>query len=429
MIAKVRTGKSFIKLNQYNYREGELENHRDPHRVGGNVIGDDPWTLTDEFRSFAAANPRVVNPVWHASLRTPESERLTDDQWNQASKRFLQEMGFLQEGSDGFQPKDAPYVALRHAEDHIHIVACRVRFDGSCINVYRDRYRSHEATRAVEAELGLSSPHPSQDTLSTVTKSERESALRRKQVPERARIREGAISARDQSNGTIRDFESKLSAAGIQFKANVATTGRMNGYSFSLPEWKDAAGEQIWIAASKVSRELRWKELSRDLEANSLNQTGKAIERKGTRMSMSERPDDNAAARWWRHKVDREADHEHQVKTQSHWAAFNEELGKQEAEILDARRRKPTQNREPEAQLKNLFPPTRLYDPPAMDEFTGDQKSSYGESGPPPGEGAPLRDLPNEIDLPYEPQPQSEVGRILSDLGGERDRSPGWERD
>nr|AAN76286.1 unknown [Streptomyces sp. EN27] len=35
----------------------------------------------------------------------------------------------------------------------------------------------------------------------------------------------------------------------------------MNGYSFTLEGWTDGSGEQVWVGASKVARELRWAQL------------------------------------------------------------------------------------------------------------------------------------------------------------------------
>jgi hypothetical protein len=40
----------------------------------------------------------------------------------------------------------------------------------------------------------------------------------------------------------------------------------MNGYSFSREGWRDGAGEQVWLPASKVGKELRWAQLGHDLE-------------------------------------------------------------------------------------------------------------------------------------------------------------------
>jgi hypothetical protein len=60
-------------------------------------------------------------------------------------------------------------------------------------------------------------------------------------------------------------FEAALTEAGVSYRANVARNGRMNGYSFSVPGWVDADGAQVWSAASRVSRDLRWAQLRETL--------------------------------------------------------------------------------------------------------------------------------------------------------------------
>jgi hypothetical protein len=266
MIAKVRKGQDFGKLFSYLYRESIVEQHSNPHVVGGNVIGDDPQTLAEDFRAFAAASRRTQTPVFHVSLRLPAGEQLADDQWKQAALTFLKQMKFIGEDSDGFNSTDVPWVAIRHADDHIHVVACRVRFDASTVNVWHDYKRSHQAARAVEQQLGLSSPAPSADLLATVTKGERQSAARRQAVPERTLLQERITHSRDHCDGTRKGFEAKLTELGVKFKANQASTGKMNGYSFSVQGWRDAAGEQVWLQSSKIHKQLRWSQLEADLQ-------------------------------------------------------------------------------------------------------------------------------------------------------------------
>ena len=43
--------------------------------------------------------------------------------------------------------RDVPWVAIRHGDNHIHIVASRVRYDGRAINDSHERYRLIELER------------------------------------------------------------------------------------------------------------------------------------------------------------------------------------------------------------------------------------------------------------------------------------------
>ncbi len=66
-------------------------------------------------------------------------------------------------------------------------------------------------------------------------------------------------------DGTRKGFEAKLIELGVKFRANQASTGKMNGYSFSLEGWTDAGGEQVWLQSSKIHKQLRWSQLEADL--------------------------------------------------------------------------------------------------------------------------------------------------------------------
>lgn len=264
MIAKVTKGSSFGGLTGYLYGPGRHEEHADAHMVGGNLaVEDAPRPIAEELRDVSEENPRVSRPVFHASLSLPEGERLSDEQWREAGETFMDRMGFR----DG--DREAPWAMVRHDGDegrHAHIVASRVRFDGSTVSDSFDFKRSHEACRAVEAEHRLSSPQVSSERLATVSRSEREAAKRRDVQPERGELRHALEEARDSGDGTRADFERRARERGVLLRANESpTTGRMNGYSASLEGWKDAKGDQVWMPASKVHKSLRWKQLDVDL--------------------------------------------------------------------------------------------------------------------------------------------------------------------
>jgi len=265
VIAKVRKGQSFGGLLRYLYGPGREEAHSDPHMVGGNLaLADRPRLIADELRQVAAGNERVQRPVFHVSLRLPDHEQLSDEQWRQVGERFVVQMGFVDADAE------APWAIIRHdgqAGRHAHIVASRVREDGSCVDDRHDYRRAHAACRVIEAEHGLTVVVPSVDRLASVSRGERDSAQRRGVQPERARLRQAIEQARDSSDGTRADFEARAAAGGVLLRANQASTGRMNGYSVSLQGWQDAQGEQVWLTASKVHKTLSWSRLGPDLSA------------------------------------------------------------------------------------------------------------------------------------------------------------------
>ena len=67
------------------------------------------------------------------------------------------------------------------------------------------------------------------------------------------------------AEGMGRDVvEEALDRAGVSHRANVASTGRVNGYRFSMTT--DAQGEPVWFKASQLDRSLSWNRVAARIE-------------------------------------------------------------------------------------------------------------------------------------------------------------------
>ena len=79
------------------------------------------------------------------------------------------------------------WVAVRHADDHIHVVATLARQDGRRVFPRDDHYRAREASRTVEARYDLMRTSPAGRTSSRLpTSSKPLAALLRQRHPSRA---------------------------------------------------------------------------------------------------------------------------------------------------------------------------------------------------------------------------------------------------
>jgi len=89
------------------------------------------------------------------------------------------------------------WVAVRHADDHVHVVATLARRDGRRVFPRNDFYRAGEASRAVEAAYGLPVTAASDRTAAKrVTYAETAKAVRRGQgEPVRDTLRRSVCTA------------------------------------------------------------------------------------------------------------------------------------------------------------------------------------------------------------------------------------------
>ncbi|MFE3776132.1 relaxase/mobilization nuclease domain-containing protein [Streptomyces sp. NPDC059122] len=258
MIANVTKGRKAVGALLYDFGPGKRDEHINPRFVAGNVVGT-PMQVARMLDHTARLRPEISRPIWRTSLSLPDEDGvLTDAKWAVIATRFVEEMGFA----------DTPWVAVRHGDDHIHLTVSRVTWTGQLLSDQHDYARARAAADLLEQEHDLV---PARSRFRAdgpmVRNRELQAAQRRGvEVPEREQLRTLIRQVRDASTGLGRDaFETGLADAGINFRANEASTGRMNGYSFTLPGWTDGAGAQVWVTASKVAKDLRWAELHRVL--------------------------------------------------------------------------------------------------------------------------------------------------------------------
>ncbi|WP_420082948.1 relaxase/mobilization nuclease domain-containing protein (plasmid) [Streptomyces sp. JL4002] len=254
MIAKITKGARAGGALRYDMGRGHREEHVNPRVVGGSVPGT-PQQIARIIDRHNRRRPDVARPIWRCSLSLPDEDGVLDDErWGQIAEQYVGRM---------WGP-DVPWVAIRHGDDHIHLTVSRVRWSGTLASDSHDYARSRPIVRALEAEHGLTNAEERSDRVAPqVSGRERAAAQRRgAERPEREQLRDLVRAARDASAGGGRAaFETALAEAGVTYRANVARNGRMSGYSFSLPGWTDGEGEQVWAAASRVSRDLRWAQL------------------------------------------------------------------------------------------------------------------------------------------------------------------------
>src|SRR5262249_13809261 len=125
----------------------------------------------------ALAGPGYDKPVWHCAVRAaPEDRMLSDAEWAQVAARVMHRAGLAPDGDD----LGVRWVAVRHAADHVHIVATLARRDGRRPGIWNDYSGAGEACHDAERRFGLLSTAPADRTAARrSTRAEAEQAIRR----------------------------------------------------------------------------------------------------------------------------------------------------------------------------------------------------------------------------------------------------------
>jgi hypothetical protein len=270
VIGKVLRGTNASCLLRYLYGPGRANEHTEPHLVAG---FSDPAELEPErgpggipdLRRLAGLLAQPVaalacqgsdRPVWHCSVRAaPEDRTLSDGEWAQVAAGIMHRTGLAPQGDD----LGVRWVAVRHADDHIHVVATLARQDGGKPSTWNDFYRVREACQDAEHRFGLRPTAPADRTAARrATRAETEQAARRgwDETPRAALRREVCTAAAGAS--TEQDFFIRLAQAGVLVRLRHSTTGRgqVTGYAVGLARHTARDGGVIWYGGGKLAADL-----------------------------------------------------------------------------------------------------------------------------------------------------------------------------
>ena len=276
MIGKVSRGGKVGGLLRYLFGPGRANEHTDPRLVAGwdNPSGLEPSAtetgavdlrrLTSLLEQPITAAPRPPSkPVWHCSLRTaPTDRRLTDAEWADVAGEVVARAGYAPKDDDG----GCRWVAVRHADDHIHLVVTLARQDGRRVTTSNDFYRVGEACHWAEERLGLTvtaARDRTADRRPTRAETEKSSRAQRSEPPRvrlQREVRVAAAGARGQA-----DFLAGLNSAGLLVRPRFShrDTEQITGYSVALPGDRSANGQPIWFGGAKLAADLSWTKLAR----------------------------------------------------------------------------------------------------------------------------------------------------------------------
>ena len=152
MIRRVFRGHNPYGLLRYLYGEGRRNEHTEPHLIAswdGDPARLEPAAAEDGEASVAALARALAAPVagcdrapaqwvYHLVLRNDDADRrLSDAEWAEVCRSAMEATGIAPEGD----PAGCRWVAVRHADEHVHLVATLAREDGRVPRIWND-YRA-----------------------------------------------------------------------------------------------------------------------------------------------------------------------------------------------------------------------------------------------------------------------------------------------
>jgi hypothetical protein len=195
--------------------------------------------------------------VWHCPVRLHPSDRtLTDQEWETIAERLMRATGIHQAG--------CRWIAVRHADDHIHLVATLVSENtGKRFYPYRDWQKLEKERRQLERELGLYETAGADRTARREPTRAEKGKAQRLGWPVTAREELRRVVA--QYAATTQDgdeFLAQLKREGLNPKTATSADGQVRGYTVALPGDLTAKSEPVRYSGTTLAADLTWPKLA-----------------------------------------------------------------------------------------------------------------------------------------------------------------------
>ncbi|MDX5563564.1 mobilization protein [Streptomyces sp. ID05-04B] len=272
MIPKIILGKGPNATRRtigYLFGKGRANEHVDPHLVASwNDFAPDPGRsphrdpkeveaqlaaqLDQPVKMLGDKAPKYT--VWHCPIRAaPEDPILTDAQWADIARRIVAAAGIAPEGDE----EACRWVAVRHADDHIHIAATLVRQDGRRSQRDHDIRAVQREARQIEIDYGLRRLKPGDGTAAKhPTSKEHFKAKRLGQDATSREILRMRVRRAMAAASTEAEFFALLEATGVTVRLKLGPSGDALGCNFALPGDTNDKGEPVFYAGSTLAGDL-----------------------------------------------------------------------------------------------------------------------------------------------------------------------------
>ncbi len=205
--------------------------------------------IKKEFEIYNKLNCRVKNQATHISVSFALGERVKREKKIEFAEKLLEKLDF----------KNIPFLVVEHHDkeyEHFHIIAGRIRDDGTTVKEWKIAERTIEATKELEKTFGL------QQTEYTKSGDRR---VKSKEYKQMERFGELSVMAEVKlvidevlkDRPTTKQFVESLQNSGFDVRPNIAeATARMNRFSF-----KKGA---IKFKSSAIARNYSWQNLQKN---------------------------------------------------------------------------------------------------------------------------------------------------------------------
>ena len=243
MIGQITHGSNFKELFRY-----LLSPDKGARIIGGNVFGETPSQLSQEFNNCAIQRPRTKKPVKHFIISlAPEDGVVSDQVKADIARKAIEELGYTNNQYVVIDHnRNDPGHDWNHNHDHIHVAVNMITLDGERVDDWQDKRRFEASLRNLEIEQNLTRVAPSSERIRKAPSAGQVQRYKRKeklykegklsQQPQpiiRTRLQK-LIEAASQNKPTMIEFVARLSNLGVSVQTKITRNNVVQGISYSL---------------------------------------------------------------------------------------------------------------------------------------------------------------------------------------------------
>lgn len=278
MIRRRVLGSSPYGLVRYLFSEGRANEHENPHVIAS--WDGQPEALQPQFMSAVGYHDvtglsRLLSAPVQASLQppaksvyhlifraAPEDRSLSDAEWAELCVEAMDRTGIARRDD----PAGCRWIAVRHADDHVHLVATLVREDGRTARTPQDFRKLSAVAHEFETRYGLRSTAAREDQTAAARAGVQEAAAARSAGRERTpreMLRTKVKAAAARTSG-FKDFTDLLGREGVTVwpRMSERNPDEITGYSVSLDDYLNGAGDPVRFGGGKLAPDLSWPKLA-----------------------------------------------------------------------------------------------------------------------------------------------------------------------
>lgn len=243
MIGKIQKKQSdfrnTILYNEKKVKDGKAE------LLETNLLSDTTEQRIKELHLNSSKRPTIRKPAMHASLNLALGENVSNEIFIQMAHEYMKGLGY----------NDNPYLIYRHTDSehqHIHLIICRIRSDGTVVPDGKEIKKSQEITRAMEKKYGLRQlDSKNKSKTKPISKGQIEKFMRTGEVPVKAQI-PVIIDKALEATKTLESFTKHLQYQGVNIQLHTNKKG-IFGISYEM--------DGVKFKGSQLGKAYTWKNI------------------------------------------------------------------------------------------------------------------------------------------------------------------------